>query len=165
MPGPVIFGAVTDTACRVWQTECGENTSCWIYDSSVLSRNYFLIAACVKVLSIVFFSLAFWLYKPPSESEEKFSPRESARKQMSFVNGSFRESEYEHNVLDKAPSKSTADAKHDGTENNKTTSLWQCLNCLLGTNSAWSIERLTFENLWQTFIKVTATKLPDFNTL
>ncbi|KAL4218293.1 Solute carrier organic anion transporter [Mactra antiquata] len=99
VPGPVIFGAATDTACRVWQTECGENTSCWIYDSKVLGRNYFLISLAGKILSIIFFALANFLYKPPEEKEQEFDTRDSTKKPMSFVNGSFRESEYEHKVL------------------------------------------------------------------
>lgn len=100
VPGPVIFGAVTDTACLVWQEECGKPTSCWIYDHSAVSRNYFLVAISVKFLSMIFFLIAFCLYKPPDETEHKqFDKRESFKRQMSFVNGSFRASEYEDGVV------------------------------------------------------------------
>ena len=94
---------MTDTACLVWQTECGENSSCWIYDNFAVSRNYFLIAVSAKVVSIILFSLAYYTYKPPKvDAENEFGvtlhPRESERRNMSFVNGSFRESEFEATV-------------------------------------------------------------------
>ena len=124
MPGPVIFGAVTDTACLVWQTECGENSSCWIYDNFAVSRNYFLIAISAKIVSILFFSVAFFTYKPPkTEDENEFGvtlhPRESERRNMSFVNGSFRESEFEANVTSKNPDQT----RHTESASNKTTDL------------------------------------------
>lgn len=101
VPGPVIFGAVTDTACLIWQDECGEPSSCWIYDNGVVSRNYFLIAVSMKVLAVLFFSLAYCLYKPPEEAEKvQFEKRDSQKRQMGFVNGSFRDSEFEANVLE-----------------------------------------------------------------
>ena len=108
VPGPVIFGAVTDTACLVWQTECGEHSSCWIYDNFAVSRNYFLIAISAKIVSIFFFSVAFCTYKPPKGGDENefgvvLHPRESERRNMSFVNGSFRESEFEATVTREPP--------------------------------------------------------------
>ena len=123
MPGPVIFGAVTDTACLVWQTECGEHSSCWIYDNFAVSRNYFLIAISVKVVSIILFSVAFFTYKPPQNEEENefgvtLHQRESERKNMSFVNGSFRDSEFEANVAT-----DRVGAKHSDGATNKTTNL------------------------------------------
>ena len=91
VPGPVIFGAVTDTACLVWQTECGENSSCWIYDNFAISRNYFLIAMSVKCLSIVFFSIAFCTYKPPIGAEEKYSNKAYTNKDNGQMNFGFNE--------------------------------------------------------------------------
>lgn len=109
VPGPVIFGAVTDTACLIWQDECGEPSSCWIYDTTAVSRNYFLISIAVKLLSITSFSLAYWLYKPPPPTDLELEKRDSAKRQMSFVNGSFRASEFEGNVLEQP--EMTADIK------------------------------------------------------
>ncbi|XP_052765092.1 solute carrier organic anion transporter family member 4C1-like [Mya arenaria] len=125
VPGPVIFGAVTDTACLIWQDECGKPSSCWIYDNSVVSRNYFLIAIAAKALSMIFFILAFVLYKPPPEAlahspgKIGFSVRESAKKKMSFVTGSFKEGDYEHSILQNDPSVE----KSSGRDGEKTTNL------------------------------------------
>lgn len=65
VPGPVIFGTVIDNACILWQEKCDEETSCWIYDKFQLSRNMFTALVCIKSLSVIFFTLAYKLYKPP----------------------------------------------------------------------------------------------------
>nr|CAD7452207.1 unnamed protein product [Timema tahoe] len=31
IPGPIIFGALVDSACLVWDASCGENGNCWLY--------------------------------------------------------------------------------------------------------------------------------------
>ena len=51
---------------------------------------------------MIFFLAAFFTYKPPTQTDNAvtFDKRDSAKRQMSFVNGSFRESEYEGSVLD-----------------------------------------------------------------
>ncbi|CAL4101153.1 unnamed protein product, partial [Meganyctiphanes norvegica] len=33
IPGPIIMGAVVDSACLVWDTSCGKEGNCWFYDS------------------------------------------------------------------------------------------------------------------------------------
>ena len=32
IPYPLIFGAITDAACAIWQESCGQKGNCWIYD-------------------------------------------------------------------------------------------------------------------------------------
>ncbi|XP_067138901.1 solute carrier organic anion transporter family member 74D-like [Centruroides vittatus] len=34
IPNPLIYGAITDTACMVWEEKCGKKGNCWIYDSN-----------------------------------------------------------------------------------------------------------------------------------
>nr|CAD7573863.1 unnamed protein product [Timema californicum] len=31
IPGPIIFGALVDSACLVWDASCGEKGNCWLY--------------------------------------------------------------------------------------------------------------------------------------
>ena len=70
-----------------------------------------------KGLSILFFFLAYCLYKPPDESQTEVHTRESQKRQMAFVNGSFRDSEFEHTVQNTEV--------YPNTENSdKTTDLW-----------------------------------------
>uniref|UniRef100_A0A8C8RBG4 Solute carrier organic anion transporter family member n=1 Tax=Pelusios castaneus TaxID=367368 RepID=A0A8C8RBG4_9SAUR len=65
IPGPIAFGSMIDRSCLVWQDQCGEQGSCYVYQNSAMSQ-YTLIAGIVyKVIGIVFFLLACFLYKPP----------------------------------------------------------------------------------------------------
>lgn len=64
-PGAVIMGVATDAGCLLWQTECGENTSCWLYDIHTVSRNYFIFGMITKIFSLFFFFCAHRLYEPP----------------------------------------------------------------------------------------------------
>ena len=32
IPYPLIFGAVVDSTCLVWEEKCGKTGNCWIYD-------------------------------------------------------------------------------------------------------------------------------------
>jgi organic anion transporter 4A len=69
IPGAVIMGVATDAGCLIWQTECGENTSCWLYDISKVSRNYFIFGLVTKLFSMLFFFCAIWFYKPPKDTD------------------------------------------------------------------------------------------------
>ncbi|KAK3598170.1 hypothetical protein CHS0354_008845 [Potamilus streckersoni] len=64
VPGPILFGSVTDLTCASWSEKCGEKTSCWLYNSEDLARNYFLLIVCCKFVSSVFFLLAHLFYVP-----------------------------------------------------------------------------------------------------
>ena len=77
----------------------------------------------MKVVSIILFSVAFFTYKPPpTEDANEFGvtlhPRESERRNMSFVNGSFKDSEFGANV-----SKDPVSAKFSDGATNRTTNL------------------------------------------
>lgn len=34
IPAPLIFGALTDAACIVWEEKCNKRGNCWLYDSN-----------------------------------------------------------------------------------------------------------------------------------
>ncbi|GAA6104192.1 solute carrier organic anion transporter family member 4A1 [Tachysurus ichikawai] len=70
IPGPIAFGSVIDISCLLWQEQCGERGSCYLYQNSAMSQ-YTLIAGIIyKILGTVFFMLASVLYKPPPESPQ-----------------------------------------------------------------------------------------------
>ncbi|KAL1021224.1 hypothetical protein UPYG_G00010370 [Umbra pygmaea] len=70
IPGPIAFGSVIDISCLLWQDQCGEQGSCYVYQNSAMSR-YTLIAGIIyKVLGTLFFFLASVLYKAPPESPQ-----------------------------------------------------------------------------------------------
>ncbi|XP_074110780.1 organic anion transporting polypeptide 74D [Cotesia typhae] len=35
VPCPIVYGAVVDSACLVWDNSCGERGACWLYDSNI----------------------------------------------------------------------------------------------------------------------------------
>ena len=65
VPGPIVFGAIFDTACLVWQVRCEEQGSCWIYDSLFVAEGIFWACVIVKCISSLGFLLALLLYRPP----------------------------------------------------------------------------------------------------
>ncbi|XP_054433475.1 solute carrier organic anion transporter family member 4A1 [Pteronotus mesoamericanus] len=66
VPGPIAFGWVIDRACLLWQDQCGQQGSCFLYQNAAMSR-YMLAAGLVyKALGFLFFAAAYVLYKPPS---------------------------------------------------------------------------------------------------
>ena len=40
VPCPIIYGAIVDSACLVWEKTCGQKGACWLYDSNVF-RTFF----------------------------------------------------------------------------------------------------------------------------
>ncbi|XP_024415679.2 solute carrier organic anion transporter family member 4A1 isoform X1 [Desmodus rotundus] len=68
IPGPIAFGWVIDKACLLWQSQCGQQGACFLYQNAAMSR-YMLIAGLVyKALGFLFFATAYVLYRPPSGS-------------------------------------------------------------------------------------------------
>lgn len=68
IPGPIAFGWVIDKACLLWQDQCGQQGSCFLYQNEAMSR-YMLVAGLVyKVLGFLFFATAYVLYKSLSGS-------------------------------------------------------------------------------------------------
>ena len=38
LPSPILYGALIDNTCVLWQEECGETTNCLIYDTERLRK-------------------------------------------------------------------------------------------------------------------------------
>ena len=70
IPGPILFGKLIDITCRLWQTKCDEQGSCFFYDNQQMSRNILAVSIVGKFLSALFFFCALILYKTPSGEEE-----------------------------------------------------------------------------------------------
>uniref|UniRef100_A0A087YCH9 Solute carrier organic anion transporter family member n=1 Tax=Poecilia formosa TaxID=48698 RepID=A0A087YCH9_POEFO len=70
IPGPIAFGSVIDISCLLWQDQCGDQGSCYIYHNSAMSQ-YTLVAGIIfKLLGTIFFLIASVLYQPPPESPQ-----------------------------------------------------------------------------------------------
>ncbi|XP_032243655.1 solute carrier organic anion transporter family member 4A1 [Phoca vitulina] len=68
IPGPIAFGWVIDKACLLWQDQCGQRGSCFVYQNSAMSRYMLITGLVYKVLGFLFFATACVLYECPSES-------------------------------------------------------------------------------------------------
>ncbi|XP_063153031.1 solute carrier organic anion transporter family member 4A1 [Candoia aspera] len=66
IPGPIAFGSMIDKSCLLWQNQCGEQGSCYVYQNSAMSRYTLIAGLLFKVMGSCFFLLACMLYKPPS---------------------------------------------------------------------------------------------------
>lgn len=65
IPAPIIFGALIDNTCTLWQSTCEEDGACLIYDNWSMSSYMLALAFIGKALSLTFFYMAYWCYKPP----------------------------------------------------------------------------------------------------
>ncbi|XP_023149195.2 solute carrier organic anion transporter family member 4A1-like [Amphiprion ocellaris] len=70
IPGPIAFGSMIDISCLLWQDQCGEQGSCYLYQNSTMSQ-YILVAGIIyKALGTIFYLAASILYQPPPESPQ-----------------------------------------------------------------------------------------------
>ncbi|XP_042874771.1 solute carrier organic anion transporter family member 74D-like isoform X2 [Penaeus japonicus] len=51
--GPVIMGAIIDSACLVWDTSCGKTGNCWLYDSDKFRTIIHLVPAVLVFVSVL----------------------------------------------------------------------------------------------------------------
>ena len=67
IPGPIIFGAAFDASCILWANQCKSKGSCLYYDNYRMGLYMFLLCGAVKLVGIIFLSLAWMLYKPAQD--------------------------------------------------------------------------------------------------
>ena len=66
VPGPILFGAILDNTCILWQENCdGSTGSCWIYDNVLFGRYIAILCICICIFSLLFLVIAVCVYKPP----------------------------------------------------------------------------------------------------
>lgn len=70
IPGPIAFGWVIDKSCLLWQDQCGQQGSCFVYQNSAMSRYMLITGLLYKVLGFVFFTAACLFYKPLSQASD-----------------------------------------------------------------------------------------------
>ncbi|XP_034242693.1 solute carrier organic anion transporter family member 74D-like [Thrips palmi] len=83
VPCPIVYGAVVDSACLVWETACGKQGACWLYDASIFRMFYHGTTGAI-MLCAFFVDLVVW-YKsgsinfvdeqaPTPSQEEELNP-------------------------------------------------------------------------------------------
>ena len=60
VPGPLLFGVIFDSACILWQYECGSRGNCWEYNNTNLTLRLFILAIVTNIGNTLFI-LFGWL--------------------------------------------------------------------------------------------------------
>uniref|UniRef100_A0A1E1X844 Solute carrier organic anion transporter family member n=1 Tax=Amblyomma aureolatum TaxID=187763 RepID=A0A1E1X844_9ACAR len=54
IPYPILYGAIFDSACLVWEDKCGRPGVCWLYDTDRLRYAYHGLSVAILVVAILF---------------------------------------------------------------------------------------------------------------
>ncbi|XP_016905153.1 solute carrier organic anion transporter family member 4A1 isoform X2 [Apis cerana] len=76
IPAPMVFGALIDETCILWNKTCDGEGSCLVYDNLYMSRYMLALAFIGKAASLLFFFLAWWTYIPPGSRRVAQNSRE-----------------------------------------------------------------------------------------
>lgn len=60
IPYPIIYGALMDASCAVWEDRCGERGTCWIYDLGLLRNLIHGVTTGLLVVACCFQVLVWW---------------------------------------------------------------------------------------------------------
>ncbi|XP_075237613.1 solute carrier organic anion transporter family member 74D-like [Lycorma delicatula] len=53
VPCPIIYGAVVDSACLIWETACGKQGACWLYDTKIFRMYYHGITGAILLCAFL----------------------------------------------------------------------------------------------------------------
>lgn len=76
IPAPMVFGALIDDTCILWNDTCEGRGACLVYDNLYMSRYMLALAFIGKAASLLFFFLAWWTYTPPGNKAGGQNSRE-----------------------------------------------------------------------------------------
>ncbi|PIK42944.1 putative solute carrier organic anion transporter family member 4A1 [Apostichopus japonicus] len=71
IPGPIVFGLLIDKSCMIWEDDCDDVRTCWLYENDQFALYLFLILIVFRTLSITFFTAAYFTYKPVTKKGEE----------------------------------------------------------------------------------------------
>uniref|UniRef100_A0A146LLL7 Solute carrier organic anion transporter family member n=1 Tax=Lygus hesperus TaxID=30085 RepID=A0A146LLL7_LYGHE len=87
IPGPIVFGALIDAACIIWDSSCGKRGNCWFYDKHAFRKNLNLTAAAITSIGVILDGVVCYLGRDLKLYEEE-EPQPVTQK--SEKNGSAR---------------------------------------------------------------------------
>ena len=79
VPGPLIFGAIFDKFCMVWQEYCDDTGSCWLYESEGLSVGLTMSVVIGGAFIALCFLLSLIVYKPPKSETDEIDVTDEAK--------------------------------------------------------------------------------------
>ncbi|XP_019630346.1 PREDICTED: solute carrier organic anion transporter family member 4A1-like [Branchiostoma belcheri] len=69
VPAPLVFGALVDQACLLWDQNCGQRGACLMYDNALLSTYLAILMAALASWSFPCACLAMYFWKRRNTSE------------------------------------------------------------------------------------------------
>lgn len=61
IPGPIIYGRIIDSTCKIWNQNCGERGNCQLYDQDLF--RYYVNLTALSLTSVgVLFDVLVWYY-------------------------------------------------------------------------------------------------------
>ncbi|KAF7990327.1 hypothetical protein HCN44_000132 [Aphidius gifuensis] len=54
IPGPILYGAIIDKSCLLWENSCGENGNCWHYDKEKFRLLFNTTASFFTFIGVLF---------------------------------------------------------------------------------------------------------------
>lgn len=70
IPGPIIFGALIDQTCLIWEYDCEGAGTCWMYDNRLFALYTFSLIISCRVVSLLCFAAAVFTHKPIVHEDE-----------------------------------------------------------------------------------------------
>lgn len=70
IPGPILFGKLIDMACKLWQSNCDNNGSCFFYNKKTMSYSLLAVGISGKALYAFFTFLSIQFYRPTEDEKE-----------------------------------------------------------------------------------------------
>ncbi|CAG2109912.1 unnamed protein product, partial [Medioppia subpectinata] len=63
IPYPLVYGAVVDGSCLIWESKCGHRGNCWVYDTYNFRRNLHGLTLGLYFIGIIFDVIVIFLSK------------------------------------------------------------------------------------------------------
>ena len=83
-PYSVVYGAVTDSACLIWEEKCGQKGNCWVYDTTKfrnllhgLTLGLYIMGSVFDVIVVIMANRIKNLYDDPEEDNNSVDKRQS----------------------------------------------------------------------------------------
>ena len=93
IPYPLIFGAITDSACMVWEKACGKKGNCWLYDQDKFryylhgsAFAFMMVGTCLDIGVIALSSRLKNFYDEDEEKEQGKEESEKEKEAKGFTN-------------------------------------------------------------------------------
>ncbi|PIK52235.1 putative solute carrier organic anion transporter family member 1A4 [Apostichopus japonicus] len=87
LPAPIIYGAIIDSACLMFQSSCGQSGSCIVYDIEKYRFTFHGLNNVLRVLGTLFLFVAYlsvrlgWDAKKPKQENENQEEKEPMKKE------------------------------------------------------------------------------------